>query len=231
MMVDKPPYWGDAASCAPGALAALNYVGALATVTVLFPTLQDLRRGRRQQPFATRAAHSFAEADGRGVLGTVTGRLVRGSTRLVQPASMAVSATLAPRRPPPAPAVGAGRIAIAVAGLLLIGAYVSMQHVSARSSPVWDEMQFWGIGYYYWHYGRFNIPGSILHPPHSYYLNSLPLMARTIPPELFHPDIPDLYVADTNRGNHLLYMFGFDTFLASRTPFIVAYCLAGVVVF
>jgi len=50
MMVDKPPYWGDAASCAPGALAALNYVGALATVTVLFPTLQDLRRGRRHSP-------------------------------------------------------------------------------------------------------------------------------------------------------------------------------------
>ena len=143
---------------------------------------------------------------------------------------MAVSATPAPRRPPP-PAVGAGRIAIAVAGLLLIGAYVSMQHVSARSSPVWDEMQFWGIGYYYWHYGRFNIPGSILHPPLSYYLNSLPLMARAIPPKLFDPDLPDLYVADPTRGNQLLHMFGFDTFLASRTPFIVAYCLAGVVVF
>jgi hypothetical protein len=65
---------------------------------------------------------------------------------------MAVSATPAPRLPPPAPAVGTGRIAIAVAGLLLVAAYVSMQHVSARSSPVWDETQFWGIGYYYWHY-------------------------------------------------------------------------------
>jgi hypothetical protein len=34
----------DAASCAPAGLAALNSVGALATVTVLFPTRQEFGR-------------------------------------------------------------------------------------------------------------------------------------------------------------------------------------------
>ena len=127
--------------------------------------------------------------------------------------------------------VSVRRVALIVAGVLIAGAYTSMQHVSARSSPVWDETQFWGIGYYFWHYGRFDIPGAILHPPLGHYLNSLPLMTRDIPPELFHPGRPDLYVADTNRGNQFLYMFGFQTFLESRTPFIVGYCVAGVVVF
>ena len=36
----------DAASCAPAALAALSGIGTLATVTVLFPTLQEI--GRRE---------------------------------------------------------------------------------------------------------------------------------------------------------------------------------------
>jgi len=37
----------DAASCGPAALAALDYIGAFATVTVLFRALQELGRVRR----------------------------------------------------------------------------------------------------------------------------------------------------------------------------------------
>src|SRR5690242_3881319 len=93
--------------------------------------------------------------------------------------------------------------ATGLAGLLLAAAYVSMQHVSERNSPVWDEMHFWGIGYYLLKTGRFDVPGVLIHPPLSYYLNSLPLLSRDIPLALFHPNPADGFIADVGRGNEL----------------------------
>ncbi|MFN7973338.1 MAG: glycosyltransferase family 39 protein [Acidobacteriota bacterium] len=120
-------------------------------------------------------------------------------------------------------------LSLALAGLLIVGSLVSMLHVSSLSSPVWDEVNFWGIGYYLLHTGRFDIPGALYHPPLGFYLSSLPILGAELPHEMFGPGA-ETYPAHTDRGNDLIGALGFETFLASRVPFILVYCATGVLV-
>lgn len=123
-----------------------------------------------------------------------------------------------------------------VASAMVVVGLVSMRHVSKQSSPVWDELHFWGLGSYLWSAGRFDVPGVAIHPPLSYYLNSLPLVGARVPREVFASQPPGsdpatLLLADVDRGNLLLARLGFDAFLKSRFVFVLVYCLLGVVVF
>ncbi len=118
-----------------------------------------------------------------------------------------------------------------LAVLLLAVAGASMAYVARRSSPTWDETHLWGIGYYFWKTGRFDIPGVLVHPPLSHYLNSLSLLGHTIPLDTFGAGRGYRFVLHVARGNALLQRMGLDAFVAARTPFILAYCLAGAAVF
>jgi hypothetical protein len=125
---------------------------------------------------------------------------------------------------------------VLVAAAMVALGLVSMRHVSRQSSPVWDEMHFWGLGSYLWSAGRFDVPGVAIHPPLSYYLNSLPLVGSRVPREVFAAQPPGsdpatLLLADVDRGNALLAGLGWRAFLGSRLVFVLVYCLLGVVVF
>ena len=125
---------------------------------------------------------------------------------------------------------------VLVAAALVALGLVSMRHVSRQSSPVWDEMHFWGLGSYLWRTGRFDVPGVAIHPPLSYYLNSLPLVGARVPREAFVSQTPGanpatLLLADVERGNMLLASLGWRAFLGSRLVFVLVYCLLGVLVF
>lgn len=119
---------------------------------------------------------------------------------------------------------------------LLLGAIASSLHVSRQSSPVWDEMHFFGIGYYLVKTGRFDIPGVGKHPPVAQYLGALPLLGRDIPLEVFGALGPSdsreaLNLAYVERGNVLLERLGFEGFLRGRWPFVALYALLGLLVF
>ncbi len=45
-----------------------------------------------------------------------------------------------------------------------------------QESTTWDETHYFGLGKYLLQTGRWDVPGSILHPPLSYYLHSIPLL-------------------------------------------------------
>ncbi len=133
---------------------------------------------------------------------------------------------------------GTGRpLPVLCALLMLAAGLVSMLNISRRNSPVWDEVHFFGIGYYCLHTHQFNIPGACSHPPLSYYLNSLPLLAYSIPLPVFDPltgtefTPANLGSPDPDRGNRLLHALGFEPFFAGRVPFILAYGLLGFLVF
>lgn len=120
--------------------------------------------------------------------------------------------------------------------LLLLAGTLSSLHVSRQNSPVWDEMHFFGIGYYLVQTGRFDIPGVGKHPPVVQYLGALPLLGQKIPLSLFgaigkRDDRTALNLAHVDRGNALLARLGFEGFLRGRWPFIGIYALLGLFVF
>jgi len=45
-----------------------------------------------------------------------------------------------------------------------------------QKSSTWDETHYFGLGKYLLREGRWDVPGSILHPPLSFYLHSVPLL-------------------------------------------------------
>jgi len=66
-----------------------------------------------------------------------------------------------------------GRIAL----VLLLFAFALQSAGSIRSkSPTWDETNYFGLGYYLLKHPSWDIPSSTLHPPLSYYLNSIPFL-------------------------------------------------------
>lgn len=123
-----------------------------------------------------------------------------------------------------------------LAALLLFAGTLSSLNVSRQSSPVWDELHFFGIGYYLVQTGRFDIPGVGKHPPVVQYLGALPLLGEDIPLALFgalgpRDDRAALNLAHVTRGNALLERLGFEGFLRGRWPFIGIYALLGLFVF
>jgi 4-amino-4-deoxy-L-arabinose transferase-like glycosyltransferase len=62
--------------------------------------------------------------------------------------------------------------------LIVLLASFMLQAVSSMrlKSPTWDETSYIGLGYYLLTTGRWDVPGSTLHPPLTYYLNSIPYL-------------------------------------------------------
>ncbi len=77
-------------------------------------------------------------------------------------------------------------------------------------SATWDETHYLGLGKYLLQTGRWDVPGSILHPPLSYYLHSLPLLFIDTDPAVWKPDPTRaashdyLAAADIARGQAIL---------------------------
>jgi len=88
-----------------------------------------------------------------------------------------------------------GRAGFVVA-LLLMALFVALGVDSARQkSATWDEGVIFGIGAYLLEQGRWDVQGSILHPPLSYYLHGLPLLAEDSVAAAFHP-LPEKRTAE-----------------------------------
>ncbi len=79
-----------------------------------------------------------------------------------------------------------------------------------QESTTWDETHYFGLGKYLLQTGRWDVPGSILHPPLSYYLHSIPLLFVLTNDTLWEPDPTrqrDPHyraLADIERGQALL---------------------------
>lgn len=132
---------------------------------------------------------------------------------------------------------GGPRAAVLAAVLMIAAGLASMLALSRRNAPVWDEVHFYGIGYYYLKAHQFDIPGAGIHPPASYYLNSVGLLGRDIPLRVFDPLPPaervvrNLGAPNPDRGNRLLAGLGLEPFFAGRVPFILAWGGLGFLVF
>ncbi len=66
----------------------------------------------------------------------------------------------------------AGRIALVL--LLFVFALQSAGSIRSKS-PTWDETHYFGLGHYLLKHPYWDVPSSTLHPPLSFYLNSIPL--------------------------------------------------------
>jgi 4-amino-4-deoxy-L-arabinose transferase-like glycosyltransferase len=76
--------------------------------------------------------------------------------------------------------------------IVLLTVFILQALSSMRlKSPTWDETSYMGLGYYLLATGKWDVPGSTLHPPLTYYLNSIPYLfceadetAWDLPPSL-----------------------------------------------
>jgi 4-amino-4-deoxy-L-arabinose transferase-like glycosyltransferase len=99
------------------------------------------------------------------------------------------------------------RIVIAVCLIIFtVAGFSSM----IQESSTWDETHYFGLGKYILQNRRWDVPGSILHPPLSYYLHSIPLLFLHTDREIWKNDpsrVTDLgYLGsvDVGRGQALL---------------------------
>ena len=62
--------------------------------------------------------------------------------------------------------------------LMVLLAVFLLQAVNSMrlKSPTWDEPSYLGLGYYILTTGKWDVPASTLHPPLTYYLNSIPYL-------------------------------------------------------
>ena len=129
------------------------------------------------------------------------------------------------------------RILLAVClGVFALRSWSSLRQESAT----WDETHYLGLGRYLAETARWDVPGSILHPPLSYYLHSLPLLSvetaegpwQGDPRRATDPDY--LGAADIARGVALLSSTANhdDRLLAaSRLMMVLTALLLGVCVY
>lgn len=97
---------------------------------------------------------------------------------------------------------------IIVPFLLLVFFALSFSGIRATSAT-FDEVQYWGLGKYILKQQKWDVMGAILHPPLSYYLNSVPLLfveedARLWQYEEMDRDLDFLGGVDIIRGQALL---------------------------
>ena len=86
-------------------------------------------------------------------------------------------------------------ILIAMLVIFILQAVTSMR----LKSPTWDETDYFGLGYYILKHRKWDVPASTLHPPLTYYLNSLPYLfyeadenAWDLPPSLKCPECSNI---------------------------------------
>src|SRR6202050_1138835 len=112
-------------------------------------------------------------------------------------------------------AVPARRLAVPTWILTALAAFFFAESVGSlrRQSATWDETHYLGVGKYLLETGRWDIPDSILQPPLSFYLNSVPLLSVETDPALFMRPAPPstdpaylefLGTADVPRGRAVL---------------------------
>ena len=91
-------------------------------------------------------------------------------------------------------------------GLFTVKALTSL----VQESSTWDETCYFGMGKYLLQHQRWDVPGSILHPPLSFYIHSIPLLFVATDHEPWKTDprrVKDLeYLgnSDVLRGQALL---------------------------
>lgn len=124
--------------------------------------------------------------------------------------------------------------------LLLLSSFALQAAGSIRAkSPTWDETHYFGLGRYLLSNPSWDMPSSTLHPPLSYYLNSIPLFWYTaaekswnLPPRyrgedksnLTHPGIGLTLLTDPRFPQDRLLML-------SRVPTLVLALLLGYCLF
>jgi len=124
---------------------------------------------------------------------------------------------------------------------LLIAAFAAQAIASARlESATWDETHYFGLGTHLLKTRRWDVAGSILHPPLSYGLHSLPLLFADLPADAFRP-LPEaqrtrraLAGIDVVRGRALLASPANDgnaLLLSSRLMMILVGALGAVFVY
>ena len=95
--------------------------------------------------------------------------------------------------------------------ILLLLAFFSIQSMASitTKSATFDEVQYYGIGKYLIKEHKWDIMGAILHPPLSYYLNSVPLLFVNEDKDIWKYDVKErnlefLGAIDYYRGQELL---------------------------
>jgi hypothetical protein len=93
-------------------------------------------------------------------------------------------------------------VAVACLALFAVRAASSLRSESAT----WDETHYFGLGAYLLEHQRWDVSGSILHPPLSYYLHGIPLLLAGLDTSGFVPtsDFLERGRTDTERGRALL---------------------------
>ena len=136
--------------------------------------------------------------------------------------------------------VGPQNIATAVLAVCLVVFAVKAVSSLRGESATWDETHYFGVGKRLLETGRWDFPGSILHPPLSYYLASLPLLSEPSDPDLWQPDPArageSSYrgAADVARGQTLLSSptnQGDRLLIRSRLMMVALGLLLGIFVF
>lgn len=125
-----------------------------------------------------------------------------------------------------------------VALLLMLFAVQSLVFISTKSAT-FDEVQYFGIGKYLLKEHRWDVMGAILHPPLSYYLNSLPLLFVEEDKRLWQYGVKErnldfLGSVDYYRGQELLSMpenRGDRLLIASRCMTLLTALLLGLYVY
>src|SRR5438045_154006 len=80
----------------------------------------------------------------------------------------------------------------------------------AQESATWDETHYYGLGKYLLQTGRWDVPGSILHPPLSYYLHSIPWW--------FIQTDASVWKSDPARVKDLQYLGSLDAGIGLNKP-------------
>lgn len=122
--------------------------------------------------------------------------------------------------------------------LLALFALQSLTAIS-RKSATFDEVQYFGIGKYLLTEHKWDIMGAILHPPLSYYLQSLPLLFVHEDKKIWHydeknRDLEFLGAIDYLRGQELLaagFNDGDKILIASRCMTLLVSLLLGVYIY
>jgi hypothetical protein len=122
--------------------------------------------------------------------------------------------------------------------LLALFAFQSFMAIKSKSAT-FDEVQYFGIGKYLITEHKWDIMGAILHPPLSYYVNSLPLLFVHEDKKLWNYDVKErdlkfLGAVDYYRGLELLsadFNAGDKLLIASRCMTLLVSLLLGVYIY
>jgi hypothetical protein len=87
--------------------------------------------------------------------------------------------------------------------LLAVYTLLSLGTITQKSAT-WDETHYLGVGYHLLKNRQWDIPSSMLHPPLSYYLHSLPLLFTDLEPSCFNEGRSSDILSGVRRGQCLM---------------------------